>query len=134
MIIYVKYHAFGTSIPATAWVALDVLECYPRYVNPSYDKDGALDGTKFNFRQRYMRVSIRVGPLSMNSGTYRPVAEAVANNYYVEVKDTRHAALPDTATIKFIHDNEWDPTRDAPTMLAEDGVIELISESTQTYS
>lgn len=130
MIIGVKYWAYGATPPA-GWTDLDVLECYARPLRKSFLRGEGIDGVQLNFRRKFTKVSIALAPHVMAAPASRAVAEAMADAYYVRVKDTRYSYLGDTNTIDFIHAGDTEPGRDAPTLLAEQMAFELISEEPQ---
>ena len=126
MTIGIQYWNEGASAPG-AWTSCEVLQCHPRELYRSYDRATLLDQTEFNARVKKYRVTLAAGPMHFR-GANRALFEALAAADYVRIKDTRCAFLGDANTIDFIHAGESEPARSAPTLLAEDLTLELISK------
>jgi len=127
MIIGVKYWAYGAAAPAS-WTDLDVLECYARPRRKSYLRGEGIDGVQLNFRRKFVAVHLVLAPHVMATPASRTIADALADAYYIRIKDVRYSYLGDANTIDLIHAGDTEPSRDAPTLLAEGMTFDLISE------
>jgi hypothetical protein len=127
MIIGVKYWAYGDTPPA-GWTNIDVLECYARPRRKSFLRGEGIDGVQLNFRRKFLVAHVLLAPNVMATPASRAIAEAMADAYYIRIKDTRYSDLGDANTIDLIHAGDTEPGRDAPTLLAEEMAFELISE------
>lgn len=131
MTIGVKYWALGAAAPGS-WTNIDVVISYPREKWVSYDADTSgqsLDGTTYNHRRKFLRATLRPGPLT--TAASRATIVAMLDAFYVRIKDTRLSYLGDANTVNWIHEGESEFARSAASLLTEDIVIELITESPQ---
>ena len=130
MTIQVKYWSIGASAPGS-WTDLGVAQLYVRPVREPFDEGRALDGTNFNDRWKFYRATITVGKLSMNNSTFRTVVDALLDSDFVRISTALYSYLGNTNTINFVFSGGTDYSRARATLLAEDAVIELISEAVQ---